>query len=120
MCSSRSARLARIYRAIEELASRSGHGPGESGGPSGPAEAAPTAGGRAVGAEADGTAAGGNVADDDGDSAAEAGGESATDTEGEGAADADVASRLAEIWAMMADADPELAKRLPRYLGPNS
>ena len=33
---------------------------------------------------------------------------------------ADVASRLAEIWAMIADADPELAKRLPRYLGPNS
>jgi hypothetical protein len=31
-----------------------------------------------------------------------------------------VASRLAEIWAMIADADPELAKRLPRYLGPHS
>lgn len=30
----------------------------------------------------------------------------------------DVARRLAEIWAMIADADPELAKRLPRYLGP--
>jgi len=28
-----------------------------------------------------------------------------------------VARRLAEIWAMVADADPELAKRLPGYLG---
>jgi hypothetical protein len=28
----------------------------------------------------------------------------------------DMAGRLAEIWTMMADADPELAKRLPGYL----
>lgn len=31
-------------------------------------------------------------------------------------ADDDVAGRLAAIWAMIADADPELARRLPGYL----
>jgi hypothetical protein len=28
----------------------------------------------------------------------------------------DVATRLAAIWAMVADADPELARRLPGYM----
>jgi hypothetical protein len=32
-------------------------------------------------------------------------------------ADDDVARRLAAIWAMIAEADPELARRLPGYLG---
>ena len=31
-------------------------------------------------------------------------------------ADDDVARRLAAIWAMIAEADPELARRLPGYL----
>ena len=31
-------------------------------------------------------------------------------------ADDDVAGRLAAIWAMIAEADPELARRLPGYL----
>jgi len=31
-------------------------------------------------------------------------------------ADDEVAGRLAAIWAMIAEADPELARRLPRYL----
>ncbi len=36
---------------------------------------------------------------------------------GPGAADdADDIARLAAIWKMVADADPELAKRLPGYL----
>jgi hypothetical protein len=29
-----------------------------------------------------------------------------------------VAERLAQIWAMVAELDPELAARLPRYTGP--
>jgi hypothetical protein len=29
----------------------------------------------------------------------------------------DITGRLAQIWAMIADLDPELAKRLPGYLG---
>jgi hypothetical protein len=29
-----------------------------------------------------------------------------------------VAQRLAQIWAMVAELDPELAARLPRYTGP--
>lgn len=28
----------------------------------------------------------------------------------------DVSGRLAQLWAMVAELDPELAKRLPRYL----
>jgi hypothetical protein len=35
---------------------------------------------------------------------------------GPGRADDDVAGRLAAIWAMIAEADPELARRLPGYL----
>jgi hypothetical protein len=33
-----------------------------------------------------------------------------------GAADDHAADRVAEIWAMIAEVDPELAKRLPGYL----
>jgi len=33
-----------------------------------------------------------------------------------GAAGGDMAARLAAIWAMIAEADPELARRLPGYL----
>jgi hypothetical protein len=29
----------------------------------------------------------------------------------------DIAGRLAQIWAMIAELDPELSKRLPGYLG---
>jgi hypothetical protein len=103
MCSSTSARLARIYRAIDELENLGAAGRGvEAGGSAG----------ASGGAEGDGVA--------DGDSEADTKGDGRTGAEGESGADADVASRLAEIWAMIADADPELAKRLPRYLGPNS
>jgi hypothetical protein len=35
---------------------------------------------------------------------------------GEGAADGEIAVRLAAIWAMIAEADPELARRVPGYL----
>lgn len=35
---------------------------------------------------------------------------------GPAVADDDVAGRLAAIWAMIAEVDPELAKRLPGYL----
>jgi len=31
-------------------------------------------------------------------------------------ADDEVSVRLAALWAMIAEADPELARRLPRYL----
>jgi hypothetical protein len=61
-----------------------------------------------------------DVADAEGDSAPGPDGENVTGDGRAVDADADVASQLAEIWAMIADADPELAKRLPRYLGPSS
>ena len=35
---------------------------------------------------------------------------------GPGSADDEVVGRLAAIWAMIAEADPELARRLPGYL----
>ena len=35
---------------------------------------------------------------------------------GPGSADDKVVGRLAAIWAMIAEADPELARRLPGYL----
>jgi hypothetical protein len=34
----------------------------------------------------------------------------------QGASDDALAARLAAIWAMVAEADPELAKRVPGYL----
>ena|SRR5215475_6830897 len=97
MCSSTSARLARIYRAIEELE---------------------RLGAAARGVEAGGDAGAGGGAD--GHSGEDAKGDGEAGSEGENVAGTDVARRLADIWAMIAEADPELAKRLPRYLGPNS
>jgi hypothetical protein len=79
MCSN-GGQLARICRAIEELADRQ------------------AAGGRAA---APTTAESGPAA------ASEA---------GAGVTGDDLAARLAAIWAMVADADPELARRLPGYL----
>ena len=79
MCSTTGGQLARICRAIEELADRPG--PGGSAG-SEPGQAA---------AQGDDDAAAGD------DLAARL-------------------ARLAAIWAMVAEADPELARRLPGYL----
>ncbi len=84
MCSTTSGQLARICRAIEELADRSASGGGAAA--SRPA-AAP---GEAAASESGATLAGDDLA-------------------------ARLA-RLAAIWAMLAEADPELAKRLPGYL----
>lgn len=41
--------------------------------------------------------------------------EMAAGQSGDGGND-DIAARLARVWAMVADADPELAKRLPGYM----
>jgi hypothetical protein len=83
MCSDTGGQLARICRAIEELA---GH-----------------------------SVTGGNA---DAGTAAEPG-EAAAPGSDDTAAEDDLAARLvrlAAIWAMVAEADPELAKRLPGYL----
>jgi hypothetical protein len=82
MCSTTGGQLARICRAIEELADRSG---------SGGSTAAETA---------------------------EPGEAAAPGPDDTGAQD-DLAARLARlaaIWAMIAEADPGLARRLPGYL----
>ncbi len=75
MCSITAAQLARIIRAIEELAGHPGAG----------------------------------------EVTADAGQASAADG-GQAAADRDLAARLAAVWAMVAEADPELAKRVQGYL----
>jgi hypothetical protein len=95
VCSTTTARIARICAAIEDLAGR----PEEGAGVSVPATAAARPG------EAAETGGAGR--------AAVAGGAPGLATPG--AAD-DAAERLAAIWAMIADVDPELAKRLPGYL----
>ena len=95
MCSINGGQLGRICRAIDELAADSAsadRGDGES----------------APAASEDGTAQEGAARRDgaaDRDGAARRAGRD----------DADIA-RLAAIWEMVADADPELAKRLPGYL----
>jgi hypothetical protein len=83
MCSTTSGQLARICRAIEELADRSGTG-------------------------------GSTVAETGAET-----GEAAAAGPGDTWTQDDLAARLvrlAAIWAMIADADPELARRLPGYL----
>jgi hypothetical protein len=80
MCSTTGGQVARICRAIEELADR------------------PVAGGSAVAAES---------------------GRATASESGDVAAGDDLAAwlaRLAAIWAMVAEADPELARRVPGYL----
>jgi len=84
MCSNMGGgQLARICRAIEELAGRS--------------------------------ATGGNTGARTAAEPGEAAAPGSDDTETEDDLTARLA-RLAAIWAMMAEADPELAKRLPGYL----
>jgi hypothetical protein len=80
MCSNGGGQLARICRAIEELADHQ------------------AAGGSAVASAFAGS------------------GPAAASEPGADAAGGDLAARLAAIWAMVAEADPELARRLPGYL----
>jgi hypothetical protein len=96
MCSMHSTQLDRICRAIDELAA----------GPAAEPAAGPDAGavaGPRTGSAAEATSAAGP---DGAHGPARHAGPTAAD---------DIA-RLAAIWKMVADADPELAKRLPGYL----
>jgi len=81
MCSTASEQLARICRAIEELADRSATG-------------------------------GGNA----GAGTAEEPGQTTAPGAGDRGAEDNLTARLAAIWAMVAEADPGLARRLPGYL----
>jgi hypothetical protein len=104
VCSTTAAQLTRICRAIEELA---GH-PGRRGGRAadGPC--------RRDGGAPTGTA-GATGHDDDAAAGSDRRDGAAPDPAEAVPADA-LAARLAEIWAMIAEADPELAKRVPGYL----
>jgi hypothetical protein len=74
VCSTKAAQLARICRAIEDLAGHTGDRRGTAADPAG------------------------------------------REGDAEAAPEEALAARLAEIWAMIAQADPELAKRVPGYL----
>ena len=97
MCSTPDARIALLGQAIDELARqmRTGTHRGAAGGT------------RPDGAGPDGAGPGGAQTSSTGSSDGE------TDAGMEG-----VAQRLAAIWAMVAELDPGLAARLPRYVGP--
>ena len=139
MCSATDERLGRICRAINELAARSTSGDGTARAAAPAVGAGGTDGAAAAPATSpegrDGMAA---AADPGADTTREPGADTtkhpgadttkdprADTTNGPGAgvvaesseptAD-DTAARLAAIWEMVADANPELAKRLPGYL----
>ena len=102
MCSTNGGQLGRICRAIDELAGRSASSDHAASG--GPAAAAGEDGAAQAGAaRRTGAADQAGAADRTGA------------TRQAGRDDSDIA-RLAAIWEMVADADPELAKRLPGYL----
>ncbi len=120
MCSTTGGELGRICRAIDELAARSTSGDG-------------TSRGAVPDTSADGREGSDTVAESGADTGCEPGTEPRADTVAESGAVSkqsgvgavtwftepatdDTAARLAAIWEMVADADPELAKRLPGYL----
>jgi hypothetical protein len=98
MCSTRGAQIDRICRAIEELANRTG-----AGGSAAAAEPAQATASEPDSASKSASASGADDAPEAGDVAA-------------GDDLAATLARLATIWAMVAEADPELARRLPGYL----
>jgi hypothetical protein len=98
MCSISSASLAEVCQAIEELAARSGAWGGA---------------GAGAGAGAGGGAGHGDRADNA--AGRPTGGRSPVTLPGD-CADDDITSRVAEAWAMIADANPEVARRVPGYL----
>ncbi len=127
MCSTMAAQLAQICLAIEELAGQAGsegEAPANSrdweaaaGTPVAEAKSGPRDG--AAGAQ-DGAASSGQrdsaAGPRDGEATSLRPGNAAQAGGGHAATPGDLAARLAAIWAMVADADPELAKRLPGYL----
>lgn len=96
MCSTDGGQLGRICRAIDELAACSASSDHAA------------AGGPATAASEDGAAQAGN--------ACRAGAADRAGPTRQAGRDDDDIARLAAIWEMVADADPELAKRLPGYL----
>ena len=96
MCSTNGGQLGRICRAIDELAACSASSDHAA------------AGGPATAASEDGAAQAG--------AARRAGSADRAGPTRQARRDDDDIARLAAIWEMVADADPELAKRLPGYL----
>ena len=125
MCSNAGDRLARICQAIDELAGHASTGsataaePGRrDGATAGPGKRGGTAAdlGGPHDAAADLGERGGATADPGGRALADAGLGERGGAEGREAAADDLAARLAAAWAIVADADPELAKRVRGYL----
>jgi hypothetical protein len=108
MCSTNGGQLGRICRAIDELAACSASSDHAA------------AGGPAPAASEDGAAQAGDAhragAADEADPTHQAGTTHQAGAADRAGRDDDDIARLAAIWEMVADADPELAKRLPGYL----
>jgi hypothetical protein len=120
MCSMDGGQLGRICRAIDELAACSASSDDAAAG--GPALAASEDGAAQAGAPRQAGAADQagptqqtGAADEAGAPCRARAADRAGATRRAGRDDCDIA-RLAAIWEMVADADPELAKRLPGYL----
>jgi hypothetical protein len=114
MCSTNGGQLGRICRAIDELAACSASSDHAAAG--GPAPAAGEDGAAQAGdARRAGTADQAGAADEAEPTRRAGAADRAGATRRAGRDDDDIA-RLAAIWEMVADADPELAKRLPGYL----
>ena len=122
MCSTDGGQLGRICRAIDELAACSASSDHAAAG--GPATAASEDGAAQAGAARPTGAADQAGAADEADPTHQTGAGAArragsADRAGptrQARRDDDDIARLAAIWEMVADADPELAKRLPGYL----
>ena len=109
MCSTSVQRLAEIGRAIDDLAAQAQATSKEEG----TARTAAVTGGAATAADSAGTTAEAAVT-----GAAETGDASAGALSAHGLASGDteqVMQRLADLWAKLAQLDPEVAKRLPTY-----
>jgi hypothetical protein len=105
VCSTPNERLARLRAAIDVLAAQAGL-------PDSPADLGAGQAGAAAGAATEPGEQGrtGPTESEAGEAETEAG-----ETGAGGAEDID--ARLARLWQMLAQLDPELARRLPRYLG---
>jgi hypothetical protein len=113
VCSTTAAQLARICRAIEELAGYPGRRGGAAADPAAREGAVPGREGTVPAQE--GAVPGQENAVPGQEVVSGADEHAARDLAG--ASPEEALARLAEIWAMIAEADPELARRVPGYLG---
>jgi hypothetical protein len=107
MCSTGGRQLARLCLAIEELADAAASGDGTTARSRDGRDSGATNGMATASGSAHNTATASGTADSPAAGCEHADG---------AATDSGVTARLAALWAMVAEADPEMARRLPGYL----